>query len=214
MKYLIGSDPPRARTMNRPSARHRLPLAAAIALAAAWPLAASAAVASFECDKARGPVEEAICDEPELAALDSKLVDVYVAATKAANVEQKNRLAAEQQGWLAERDRCAGSAERVACVREKYANRIADLQAQFGLVRSRGPFRLACSKDPGDILVAQYYETDPPSARFTYDGRGATAFVVRTGSGSRYEGPYVSYWERQGEASVVWYGRTMKCAVR
>jgi membrane-bound inhibitor of C-type lysozyme len=64
------------------------------------------------------------------------------------------------------------------------------------------------------VLVAQYFETDPASARFTYDGRTVTAFIQRSGSGARYGGPSVSYWEHQGEASVVWFGRTMKCATK
>ena len=61
------------------------------------------------------------------------------------------------------------------------------------------------------VMVAQYFETDPPTARFSYDGRSLTAFIQRSGSGARYGGNNVSYWEHQGEASVVWFGRTMKC---
>ena len=52
------------------------------------------------------------------------------------------------------------------------------------------------------------------AARFTHAGRNLTAFVQRSGSGARYGGPNISYWEHQGEASVVWFGRAMKCATR
>ncbi len=182
----------------------------------ASPLAAFdvAAAPSLDCAKAVGGVDEAVCKDPALGALDTKLVDVYAASSKAATAEQKNRLAADQQQWLAMREACNKETDRKGCVKERYTRRIADLQAQFKLVPSRGPFRFACNEAPGGALVAQYFETDPPTARFTFDGRTVTAFIARSGSGARYEGPSVSYWEHQGEASVVWFGRTIKCSTR
>jgi uncharacterized protein len=176
--------------------------------------AASAPPPSIDCAKATDPVESTICSDDALATLDGRLVGVYAAASKAATAEQRNRLAADQQRWLEVRNRCAGAPDRIACIKERYVNRIADLQAQFKLVGSRGPFRFVCNNDPNNVFVAQYFETDPPTARFTHDGRTVTAFIARSGSGARYDGPSVSYWEHQGEASVVWFGRTFKCATR
>jgi uncharacterized protein len=174
----------------------------------------AAAGQSLDCAKAAGTIDEIVCQDPKLTALDRKLVDVYAAASKAATGEQKNRLAAEQQQWLEDVKRCTGAPNRAACATERYTQRIADLQAQFKLVASRGPFRFICNGNPGDVLVAQYFETDPPAGRFTHAGRTVTGFVQRSGSGARYAGPSISYWEHQGEASVVWFGRSMKCAAR
>jgi uncharacterized protein len=188
-------------------------LVATCAVAAAA-RAASAPPASIDCARATDSVESTICSHDALATLDARLVSVYAAASKAASAEQRNRLAADQQRWLEERNRCAGAPDRIACVKARYVNRIADLQAQFKLVGSRGPFRFVCNNDPNNVLVAQYFETDPPTARFTHDGRTVTAFIARSGSGARYDGPSVSYWEHQGEASVVWFGKTFKCATR
>jgi len=169
---------------------------------------------SIDCAAAATVAEQTVCGSDTLAKLDRKLVDVYAAASKAASAEQKNRLAADQQRWLNERDACGKSSDRAACVQERYLQRIADLQAQFKLVSSRGPFRFLCNGDPNSVLVAQYFETEPATARFTHDGRTVTAFIQRSGSGSRYGGPSISYWEHQGEASVVWFGRSMKCSTR
>ena len=155
-----------------------------------------------------------VCRDGALASLDRKLVEVYATASKVATSDQKNRLAADQQRWLNERDACAKSSEKSACAKERYLQRIADLQAQFKLVPSRGPFQFACNSNPGSVLVAQYFDTDPATARFTHDGRTVTAFIQRSGSGARYGGPSISYWEHQGEASVVWFGRPMKCTTR
>ncbi len=169
-------------------------------------------VASIDCARAKSAIEETVCREPSLATLDRKLVDVYATASKAATADQRNRLAADQQRWLNERDACSKSAEKNECTKEVYVRRIADLQAQFKLVPSRGPFRFVCNNDPASVLVAQYFETDPPTARFTHDGRSVTAFIQRSGSGARYGAPSVSYWEHQGEASVAWFGKSFKCA--
>ena len=38
-------------------------------------------------------------------------------------------------------------------------------------------------------------------ARFFHDGRTVTAYMARSGSGSRYENANVDYWEHQGEAA-------------
>jgi uncharacterized protein len=182
----------------------------------ASPIAVSdvAAAPSLDCAKAVGSVDEVVCKDPALGALDTKLVDVYAASSKAATAEQKNRLAADQQQWLVMREACNKATDRNGCVKERYTRRIADLQAQFKLVPSRGPFRFACNEAQSGPFVAQYFETDPPTARFTFDGRTVTAFIARSGSGARYDGPSVSYWEHQGEASVVWFGRTIKCSTR
>jgi uncharacterized protein len=197
--------------------RHRdawLALLACSALIAASAGRAASAPSSVDCAAPGSSVETAICGDDALAALDKRLVTVYATASKTARPDERNRLAAEQQSWLEERNRCAGAPDRAACIKERYVHRIADLQAQFKMVGSRGPFRFECNNDPGAVLVAQFFETDPATARLAHDGRTVTAFVARSGSGARYEGPTVSYWEHQGEASVVWFGRKLKCSTR
>ena len=193
-----------------------VPYTFAAALAFAFVPSAGAADAggSVDCTTPTGGVATAICGDTALTILDRRLVEVYAAATKAATPEQRNRLFAEQQSWLDERRRCTGAQAKADCMKDLYVRRIADLQATFRLVKSRGPFRFACGKGPDDYMTAQYFETDPPSARFFHDGRTVTAFVARSGSGARYENANVSFWEHQGEASVVWYGRSLTCTTR
>ena len=196
------------------TSRWDLWLSAVSALAASAGAFAQGAQPSSDCSRAASVVEQTVCGNDALTALDGRLADVYASASKAASADQKNRLAADQQHWLNERAACGKSEDRPGCIKERYLQRIADLQAQFKLVPSHGPFRFVCNGNANMVLVAQYFETDPASARFTYDGRTVTAFIQRSGSGARYGGPSVSYWEHQGEASVVWFGRTMKCATK
>jgi uncharacterized protein len=193
-----------------------LPYLVSVALALARVPFAHAADAggSVDCTTPTGGVATAICGDTALTILDRRLVEVYTAATKAATPEQRNRLFAEQQSWLDDRRRCTGAQAKTDCMKDLYVRRIADLQGTFQLVKSRGPFRFACGKGADDYLTAQYFDTEPPSARFFHDGRTVTAFVARSGSGARYENANVSFWEHQGEASVVWYGRSFTCATR
>ena len=202
--------------MNAAPARITLAALAGLAALALQPGAAHAAAAggSIDCTAASGGIDTVICADAGLAALDRKLVDVYAAASKAATSEQKNRLFAEQQSWLTERSRCTGAPDRVVCARDQYTRRIADLQAQFKLVASRGPFRFVCDNDQANLLTAQYFQTEPPTARFFHDGRTVTAFAMPAASGARYDNANISYWEHQGEASVVWYGRKLTCSTR
>src|SRR4051812_8849833 len=69
---------------------------------------------SIDCAAAATVAEQTVCGSDTLAKLDRKLVDVYAAASKAASAEQKNRLAADQQRWLNERDACGKSSDRAA----------------------------------------------------------------------------------------------------
>src|SRR5207253_2986890 len=102
---------------------------------------------SIDCARVMSAVDEIVCRDAALTSLDRRLVDVYATASKAATSDQKNRLAADQQRWLNERDACAKSSEKSPCTKERYLQRIADLQAQFKLVPSHGPVHFVCNGD-------------------------------------------------------------------
>lgn len=70
--------------------------------------AAPAAAASFDCDKAGTPVERAICQQPPLGELDSKINDSYLRATGSMTAQDAAALRTEQRAWLKTRNACAG----------------------------------------------------------------------------------------------------------
>jgi uncharacterized protein len=78
--------------------------------------------ASFDCGRTRTLVEKAICDSPELSALDSQLARAYQDA-----LSQGGRSAAHtrsaQLRWLHARNRCDNS----LCLTRSYRQRIAEL---------------------------------------------------------------------------------------
>ena len=124
-------------------------------------------------------MQQLVCKDEGLAALDRKLDEVYKAARAKATNEVPPVLVAEQRGWVKGRDECwkaksGGPAFLTAtwqatnvreCVEGNYRIRISELQAKYRLVPSKGPVFFACENNPANELVATFFETDPPTAR-------------------------------------------------
>jgi uncharacterized protein len=119
----------------------------ALALELAW-----AQGPAFDCSRATGEVEELICQDQELAALDRKLDAVYRAALSKARDGMSQQLRAEQRGWIKGRNECwkargAGgpvfltaswqAADMRECVEGNYKIRISELQARWQLVPAK-----------------------------------------------------------------------------
>ncbi|CAJ0800210.1 lysozyme inhibitor LprI family protein [Ralstonia holmesii] len=99
---------------------------AAIAFGIAFlPMAAHAA--SFDCAAARSPMEQAICNDAQLSALDSQLADAYRAALNKRGADT-DALKAEQREWL--KQRAPSGQIDVAALKEAYRTRIDELEAQ------------------------------------------------------------------------------------
>ncbi len=177
--------------------------------------AALAAGPSFDCAKvAEGSVPKMVCDDPALSALDRQLAVVYKQATQRAMNEHPATLRAEQRGWIKGRDDCWKAADKRTCVEQAYKQRIAELQARYRLVDARGPFRFACDGNASNEVIVTFFATEPPTLVAERGDSVSLMFLQPSASGSRYAGRNESFWEHQGEATVVWgYGAPeMRCA--
>ena len=198
----------------------------AVALVAA-PLRAQGP--AFDCAKADGEVEELICQDEGLAALDRKLDEVYKAALAKATNEHPPVLKAEQRGWIKGRNECwkAQGEDNPAfltaswpatsvrdCVEGQYQLRISELQALYRLVPEKGPVFYACDNNPANEVVATFFETDPPTARVERGDRSVTVWLVPAGSGSKYEGQNLELWTKGDEATMTWLDEELKCQVK
>ncbi|HEV2532828.1 MAG TPA: lysozyme inhibitor LprI family protein [Phenylobacterium sp.] len=77
---------------------------------------------SFSCGKATVPAAVAICGNPDLAALDAKMGDLYAPLVKA-----RPGLRAEQRAWIRRRNaQCGGD---VDCLRKSLSVRVDQLKA-------------------------------------------------------------------------------------
>lgn len=162
-------------------------------------------VPSFDCAEAEGEVPKLICADSTLAALDVRLDEVWrQVLERSRESPDEGMIRAEQRGWIKGRDDCWKSDDEKACVREAYVLRIAELQARWDLVLSRGPYFFARDDDPADEIVATFFETDPPTALLERGDETVVAFQVPSASGARYEGRNVTFRTKGDEARVTW----------
>ena len=176
--------------------------------------AARAEGPSFDCGKVEaGSIEEMVCKDKGLAALDRRLAEVYAAASKKAVNEHPPVLKAEQRGWIKGRNDCWKSDDRRKCVEDNYRLRIAELQARYRLVPGNGPVTYACDGDPKNEVVVTFFKTDPPTLIAERGDQVSLMYLQPSGSGAKYQGRNESLWEHQGEATITWgYGSPeMRC---
>jgi uncharacterized protein len=169
---------------------------------------------SFDCTKvAAGSIGELVCKDEALSALDRKLAEVYAAASAKATDQQPPVLKAEQRGWVKGRDECWKSGDKRACVQQAYQLRIAELQAKYRLVPSKGPFTYSCDGDPRNEVGATFFQTDPPTLIAERGDGVSLMYLQQSGSGAKYQGRNETFWEHHGEATVTWgYGAPeMRC---
>ena len=80
--------------------------------------------ASFDCAKASAPDERAICADPTLGNLDSRLAGLLDLDESTVAMGQRGDMQDAQAAWLSARARCG--ADR-ACLRSRYEQRLKQL---------------------------------------------------------------------------------------
>lgn len=165
------------------------------------PLAAAEIQPSFDCSQQlEHSIETLICQDAELAALDQEMADVYRAASETEKARQDKYFKARQRGWIKGRNDCWKADDKRSCTQSSYHQRIAELQATYGLIQGKTVV-YAC--DDGDVMVT-YFETDPATAVAQFKGEESFMNRQPSASGARYLGRNESLWEHQGEATIVW----------
>jgi len=178
-----------------------------LALGCLAPAAAMADGPSFDCRKVEpGSIEEMICLDEQLSALDRELSGVYAEARVKAADEQPPVLKAEQRGWIKGRNDCWKSEDQRTCVQDQYQLRIAELQARYRLVPGNGPFTFVCGS-PGPEVIATFFKTNPPTLIAEFGDSVSLMYQQPSASGARYQGRNETFWEHHGEARITWgYG--------
>jgi uncharacterized protein len=175
--------------------------------------AAWGAEPSFDCTKASGQVEALICRDDGLAALDRKLASAYARALERVREDGYEDPKVMQRGWVKGRNDCWKAEDVRGCVETQYKHRIAELKIQYGDMVVPTPANFRCGAM--DLTAVFYNETDPPAAVLTQIGQSGPdqviAYQAISGSGARYLGQNVEFWEHQGEASVNWFGQQLTC---
>ncbi len=95
--------------------------AAVLALSA---IAPNANAASFSCYGRLTVTEAAICANPQLSRLDSRMASAFFQATGASSTALRKRLQRDQAAWLRYRNGCGA---RVGCLKSAYVQRINEM---------------------------------------------------------------------------------------
>ena len=180
------------------------PVLAALALLPTT-AATLAANPSFDCSKVEaGSIEELICKDDELSALDRKMASVYAQAVKKAVDEHPPVLKAGQRGWIKGRNDCWKSDDKKRCVQQSYQNRIAELQARYRLIPATATVRYVCDGNPAKEVIATFFPTEPATAVAEFGDQTSLMYQQRAASGVRYQGQNETLWEHQGKARITW----------
>lgn len=164
------------------------------------PLADAASVA-VDCSTAQG-IAGMVCDVDELRALDQKLREVLESAEGQIASDQHVRLHAVHNSWFRERDDCASHNDKQRCVSEAYQQRIAELQARYGLVEQRGPLRFLCADRSVNEVTVTWFDTVPETL---IAKRGdSQSLMYRQAGESAYRGRNESLSEQQSTVTLVW----------
>jgi len=176
---------------------------------------------SFDCAAADGSVEEMICTDPELAALDRQLAEVYgqsVAAIEALDAPGNAlaELRTYQRGWIKGRNECWKANDQRGCVVAEYEQRIATLQTEWSLVPHGEPVFYTCNDNPADEIVATFYDAALPTVRLERGDTTEVGLQRPAASGARFEAPFgIVFWIKGQEAQVDWpQGTSFNCRVR
>lgn len=166
-----------------------------------------ASAPTFDCRKVKaGSIEEQVCNDPELSALDRRMAVVYAAALKKASNEKPPVLKAMQRGWVKGRNDCWKEKDTRACIKESYVRGSAELEAKYRLVPVTGPERLACNGNPANEVTVFRFLTDPPT--LIAERGDESSLMFRQGPAkdgvTTWIGRNESLREQGGTAKVVW----------
>ena len=173
---------------------------------------ARGAETSYQCAAASGQVEQLICTDENLAALDQRLARVYTVAVQNSPPGEQANLKVEQRGWIKGRNDCWKAEDVTSCVEESYRTRTVELQIRSGQLSAPAAVGYSCEGHEQAPFFATFYaDTKPASVVLTKGDDQVIAFITRSASGARYNAAGVEFWEHQGEAMVNWYGTDLQC---
>ncbi len=160
-----------------------------LTLALLYPAVALAGVPSFDCKaKGLGLVEQSICSDSELTALDQQLSAVFEKARAIDAKTVNGILVPEQRGWIKGRNECWKESDLKKCTLNSYIRRISELQARYRLLSPVSTATYICDKNPAHELVVNYFATQQKVALVEHGDSTFTLFADPAGANNRYLG--------------------------
>ncbi len=162
---------------------------------------------AFDCGKAASQIEELVCQDPDLAALDRLINTRFEAAVASVRKletgaeEAENSLRAYQRGWIKGRNDCWKADDPRACTELEYQRREGELVARHMLEKPTGTARWQCGGNPANEVYTFFFDTELPSVRIEYGDTVDTGSLTPSASGAKYEASFGrSFWSKGNEA--------------
>ena len=187
-------------------------LAAAIATGLAT--AGAYSQPAFNCANASGEVEELICSDESLQALDRELARTWALANESWPDQVATEQRAIQRGWIKGRNDCWKDEDVNDCVTFAYRSRLVELSISAGMVEAPRAYVVSCDDDAHEPFTAAFYnDLDPRAVVLTRGNDQVIALSDRAASGARYTAPGVEFWSKDEEAMVTWFGSELSCTL-
>lgn len=159
--------------------------------------AVAAAGPSFDCSQVpSGSIEQVICTDAALGALDQRLAAVYAQAKPAPLADQRH--------WLQLRATCRQQKDVAACLTLRYTRRIAELQARYAMQPVINTAIYACGKAGAPPFTITFYETEPTTAIIRRGQESRLLYQAMSGSGIRYANDGYVFWQHREDAGISW----------
>ncbi|XHS32592.1 hypothetical protein ACFJI1_02210 [Pseudoxanthomonas sp. UC29_72] len=181
--------------------------------------------ASFQCprpavegepalplDAPLSALQRLICAQPDLALLDRRVHEAYLATRLRSGVD-RGSLAKRQTQWQADRDTCLKAADPSACVDEALRTRLVELALQDPQTVAGTRVAFVCEGTGTPLTAAFYSRFDPPFAVLGFGKQQAVVFLRPTNAGLKYERSGANLFVHQGRVEVELYGRTLDCVL-
>ena len=94
-----------------------------------------------------------------------------------------------QASWEDGLEKCSFASEPVLCLMKGYEDRIAELQALYGLVEPADTSYWSCGGGPANAFVTSRFPTDPPALHLQRDRRSAVLIGDSLDGGIRFSRP-------------------------
>jgi uncharacterized protein len=186
---------------------------------------ARAAAPSFDCKKAEGQVQELVCGDAQLSALDRETMRLFsLAEDGKPKAADRKALLSGQTNWETARGNCASTTETRDCILAGYLRRIMELRGSFPAARSAdrkgislGPDNVTCDGLPGPRSIV-FANTQTPLAYLSAPDEPLVLTLGPTGSGARYattsdDGETVFWIKGRQAMFTLPDGKTHQCGI-
>ncbi|WP_052190760.1 MliC family protein [Chitinibacter sp. ZOR0017] len=182
-------------------------LAGCLASTSLW-----AAQPSFSCSQTQQAMEKLICQDAELAQLDTELAQAYLIARQKLSPQAAKALPAAQRRWLQTRNRCAQASEPKACATRLYQRRITELKLHSQQLPEPATVTYDCGQAP--TIYARFYNDLDSAVALEREQEKVLLWSQPAASGARYGNASIEFWEHHGEALVNWHRQSFTCKPR